>query len=91
MPIVHKELGYLAKPSVGGRAGNPPLFGESAKDGAHHIAGAYSAKARAKCGVAFYKVLKMVRTCNLVDALRQELMVRQAFHIFEMNGASNAT
>jgi hypothetical protein len=70
------------------------LFGESAKDGAHHIAGAYSAKARAKCGVAFYKAKDVGAqyNCNLVDALRQELMVRQAFHIFEMNvGASNAT
>lgn len=88
-------IGYLAKPSVGGRAGNPPLFGESAKDGAHHIAGAYSAKARAKMWRGVLQIAKDVGAqynCNLVDALRQELMVRQAFHIFEMNvGASTAT
>jgi hypothetical protein len=60
------------------------LFGESAKDGAHHIAGAYSAKARAN-GRGVLQMLKMwgaQYNCNLVDALRQELMVRQAFHIF---------
>lgn len=88
-------IGYLAQPSVGGRAGNPPLFGESAKDGAHHIPGAYSAKARAKMWRGVLQIAKDVGAqynYNLVDALRQELMIRQAFHIFEMNvGASNAT
>ena len=75
-------------PSVAGRAGNPPLFGDSDKDGKTHISGAYSAKARASMwkGVIdisndverFYKV-------KIAQELRKELMIRQSFHIFEMN------
>ncbi len=81
-------IGYLANPSVAGRAGNPPLFGDSEKDGGSHVSGSYSAKARAKMweGVldigkdvgAFYNV-------EIENELRQELMIRQSFHVFEMN------
>lgn len=81
-------IGYLENPSVGGRSGNPPLFGDSEKDGASHISGAYSAKGRAKMwnGVlnigndvgSFYNI-------KIEEALRQELMIRQSFHVFEMN------
>lgn len=81
-------IGYLAFPSVGGRAGNPPLFGESAKDGIVHTPGAYSAKGRAsmwKGVLAIGTDVGKLYHINLVDDLRRELMIRQAFHVFEMN------
>jgi glycosyltransferase involved in cell wall biosynthesis len=81
-------IGYLANPSVGGRAGNPPLFGESAKDGNLHIPGAYSAKARAKMWKGVLDIGQDVgeqHDINLIDGLKEELEVRQCFHIFEMN------
>jgi hypothetical protein len=58
------------------------LFGESAKD-RRHMPELIRRKPENGCGVL--QVLKMSGAqynCNLVDALRQELMVRQAFHIF---------
>lgn len=81
-------IGYLSMPSVAGRTGNSPLFGDSDKDGKTHISGAYSAKGRASMwkGVIdisddverFYKV-------KIAQELRKELMIRQSFHVFEMN------
>ena len=88
-------IGYLGFPSVAGRAGNPPLFGESAKDGILHIPGAYSAKGRASMWKGVLDIGTDVGkqyNINLVDELRQELMIRQACHVFEMNvGVSKFT
>lgn len=81
-------IGYLADPSVGGRAGNPPLFGESAKDGNLHIPGAYSAKARAAMWKGVLDIgndVGKIYNIELAEELRKELMIRQSFHVFEMN------
>lgn len=88
-------IGYLLMPTVAGRAGNPPLFGESVKDGNLHIQGAYSAKARATMWKGVLDIGQDVGTeynINLVNELRKELMIRQSFHVFEMNvGVSKIT
>lgn len=88
-------IGYLAKPSVGGRAGNPPLFGESEKDGDMHIPGAYSVKGRAKMWKGVLDIAKDAENhykIKIFEEIRKELMIRQSFHIFEMNvGVSKNT
>jgi glycosyltransferase involved in cell wall biosynthesis len=86
-------IGYLKSPTVGGRTGNPPLFGSASKESEVHIPGAYSAKGRAKMWKSVLEIANFVGKkyrINLVDGLRKELMTRQAFHVFEMNvGASS--
>lgn len=88
-------IGYLANPSVGGRAGNPPLFGNSEKDGELHIPGSYSAKGRASMWKGVLDIGKDVGdlyNIELREELRKELMIRQSFHVFEMNaGVSKET
>ncbi|MFC0078880.1 glycosyltransferase [Flavobacterium procerum] len=88
-------IGYLANPSVGGRAGNPPLFGNSDKDGNLHIPGSYSAKGRASMWKGVLDIGKDVGNLyniEIREELRQELMIRQSFHVFEMNvGVSKET
>ncbi|MBO9582987.1 MAG: glycosyltransferase family 2 protein [Flavobacterium sp.] len=88
-------IGYLANPSVGGRAGNPPLFGNSEKDGHLHIPGTYSARGRASMWKGVLDIGKDVGNLyniEIQEELRQELMIRQSFHVFEMNvGASKET
>lgn len=90
-----KGIGYIAKPCVGARTGNPPLFGESEKDSNVHIPGSYSAEGRAAMWSGILKIAKdvgNVYNVNLIDGLRHELMTRQSFHVFEMNaGADKAT
>lgn len=85
-------IGYLKSPTVGGRTGNPPLFGSASKESEVHIPGAYSAKGRAKMWKSVLEIAEDVGkkySFNLVDDLRAELMIRQSFHVFEMNvGAS---
>lgn len=81
-------IGYLANPSVGGRAGNPPLFGNSEKHGNVHVPGSYSAKGRALMWKGVLDIGKDVGdhyNIKLHEELQRELMVRQSFHVFEMN------
>jgi hypothetical protein len=63
------------------------LFGESAKDGGIILPELIRRKPEPNVVWRFTsaKDVGAQYNCNLVDALRQELMVRQAFHIFEMN------
>lgn len=85
-------IGYISKPIVGARTGNPPMFGDSEKDGTLHIPGAYSAKGRASMWAGVLKIGKNVGekyNVNLYDSLRNELMIRQSFHVFEMNVGVN--
>jgi len=85
-------IGYISKPIVGARTGNPPMFGNSEKDGTLHIPGLYSAKGRASMWAGVLKIGKNVGekyNVNLYDSLRNELMVRQSFHVFEMNVGVN--
>ncbi|MBB4800835.1 glycosyltransferase involved in cell wall biosynthesis [Flavobacterium nitrogenifigens] len=88
-------IGYLANPSVGGRAGNPPLFGNSKKDGDFHVPGSYTAKGRASMWKGVLDIGKDVGklyNIELHEELRKELMIRQSFHVFEMNvGVSKET
>ncbi|WP_128414928.1 MULTISPECIES: glycosyltransferase family 2 protein [unclassified Flavobacterium] len=90
-----KGIGYLSKPSVGGRGGNPPLFGDSQKDGQIHVSGMYSTKGRAKMWKGVLDIAKDVQDLykiEIAEELRKELMIRQSFHVFEMNvGASKDT
>ena len=81
-------IGYLNAPTVGGRTGNPPLFGLSSKDGEVHVPGSYSAKGRGKMWKGVLDISKNVGELYSIDLytdVRKELMIRQSFHIFEMN------
>jgi glycosyltransferase involved in cell wall biosynthesis len=88
-------IGYLQTPTVAGRSGNPPLFGDSEKDGVVHTQGSYSAKGRASMWKGVLDIAKDVGAfynIELAEDVRQELMIRQSFHVFEMNvGVSRKT
>jgi hypothetical protein len=88
-------IGYIAKPCVAARTGNPPLFGESERDSKVHIPGSYSAEGRASMWAGVLIIAREVGQqygINLIDGLKQELSGRQSFHVFEMNaGADKAT
>jgi len=82
-------IGYLSKPTIGGRAGNPPLFGESGAE--HHVPGAYSAKGRASMWRGVLDIANDLGNLYRIDLktdLKRELTVRQSFHIFEMNAGT---
>jgi hypothetical protein len=87
-------IGYIAKPTVGGRSGNVPLFGAAASEKAVHIPGAYTPKGRARMWASVLRIAEDVGTrmgVDLVDEIRRELEVRQCFHVFEMYaGASRS-
>ena len=81
-------IGYLKSPTVGGRTGNPPLFGSSKSESEIHIPGAYSAKGRAKMWKSVLDISQDIGETYKVDIykdLKKELMVKQSFHVFEMN------
>jgi len=81
-------IGYIAKPTVAARIGNPPMFGESEKDKKAHIPGSYSPKGRATMWKGVLDIGRNIgktHNINLYEPLRNELMVRQSFHVFEMN------
>lgn len=80
-------IGYLENPSVAGRAGNPPLFGTSDKNSLH-TPGSYTAKGRAAMWKGVLDIAENVGKQYQIDLLteiRNELMIRQSFHVFEMN------
>tara|TARA_R110000868_G_scaffold111489_1_gene301032 strand:- start:5916 stop:6941 length:1026 start_codon:yes stop_codon:yes gene_type:complete len=85
-------IGYLKNPIVGGRAGNPPLFGSAANESEVHVPGSYSSKGRTTMWKSILDISQDVGDIykiNLYDDIRKELMIRQSFHVFEMNvGAS---
>ncbi len=91
----NNAIGYLENPTVGGRTGNPPLFGDSEKDSDVHVSGVYSAKGRAKMWKGVLDIAKDAESfynVKIFEEVRKELMIRQSFHIFEMNvGASKNT
>ncbi|WP_343328187.1 glycosyltransferase family A protein [Polaribacter staleyi] len=81
-------IGYLNRPTVGGRTGNPPLFGSATSESEIHVPGAYSAKGRAKMWKSVLEISQDIGTKYKVDIykdLKKELMVKQSFHVFEMN------
>ncbi|MGV8813329.1 MAG: glycosyltransferase family 2 protein [Gelidibacter sp.] len=81
-------IGYLSLPTVGGRTGNPPLFGVASKESSVHIPGSYSAKGRAKMWKSVLEISQDVENEYNVDLftdLKRELMIKQSFHVFEMS------
>ncbi|TAM20946.1 MAG: glycosyltransferase family 2 protein [Nevskiaceae bacterium] len=85
-------IGYIAKPIVGGRTGNPPMFGSANSEVGSHIPGSYTANSR---GVMWAGVLMICADIgnqykvDLTTSVRRELTVRQSFHIFEMNASAS--
>jgi abequosyltransferase len=86
-------IGYIATPIAGGRADNPPLFGMSTNESAVHVPGGYTAKGRAKMWASVLTIARDIGSqygIDLLSGIRSELMVRQSFHIFEMNAGNNS-
>lgn len=87
-----RGIGYVATPIVGGRADNPPMFGTADDDRGVHVPGSYTAKGRAKMWQGAMDIASKVGAVNGVDLLsdmRNELEVRQSFHVFEMNAGAS--
>jgi len=83
-------IGYLSECPIAGRADNPPLFGEAGASG--HIPGSYSAKGRADMWRGVLTIAGDVGPIydqDLKSDLKAELMVRQSFHVFEMNASAS--
>ncbi|WP_421184642.1 glycosyltransferase [Aeromonas enteropelogenes] len=81
-------IGYISTPIIGGRADNPPMFGQSEDDKEFHVPGSYSAKGRARMWQGVLDIAKEIddsRGVNLTTEIKRELRVRQSFHVFEMN------
>lgn len=86
-------IGYISTPIVGGRADNPPMFGQSEDDKEFHIPGSYSAKGRARMWRGVLDITRDIdesRGTDLTTDIRKELCVRQSFHVFEMNAGQPA-
>jgi hypothetical protein len=80
-------IGYISRVIVGGRVGNPPLFGSASAENDVHIPGAYTPKGRAAMWAAVLQIAQDIGTrfnVDLTTDMRKELEVRQSFHIFEM-------
>lgn len=80
-------IGYIGKPIVGSRVGNPPLFGAAASEKGLHVPGSYTPKGRAEMWASVLRIADDVGRefgVDLRSALKTELEVRQSFHIFEM-------
>lgn len=86
-----KGIGYISTPIAAGRAGNPPMFGSSDNEKSVHVPGAYTAAGRAKMWQGVLDIVADVQkkfNVDLMSNIKRELMVRQSFHIFEMNSGS---
>lgn len=80
-------IGYVAAPTVGARAGNPPLFGAADVEKNIFQAGRYSPKARAYMWASVMQICADVGKAECVDLLsdvRRDLKSRMSFHVFEM-------
>lgn len=80
-------IGYISKTIVGSRVGNPPLFGSAVSEKDAHVPGSYTPKGRAKMWASVVQIARDVGEqtgVNLHEGVRNELKVRQSFHIFEM-------
>lgn len=80
-------IGYVAVPTVGARAGNPPLFGAADAEKNIFQAGRYSPKARAHMWASVMQICADVGRAEGVDLLsdvRKDLKSRMSFHVFEM-------
>lgn len=80
-------IGYISAAIVGGRAGNPPLFGSADNEKDAHVPGSYRPKGRAKMWAGLLRISKDVDALGhhgLYKSISDEIAGRQAFHIFEM-------
>jgi Glycosyl transferase family 2 len=85
-------IGYISREIVGSRAGNPPLFGSASTERDVHVPGSYTPQGRAKMWAGVLTVAEDVGTkfgIKLLPAIKEELKVRQSFHIFEMMAGSS--
>lgn len=86
-----KGIGYISTPIAAGRAGNPPMFGAADNEKSVHVPGAYTASGRAKMWKGVLSIVSDVQNrfgFNLIADIKRELMIRQSFHIFEMNAGA---
>jgi abequosyltransferase len=80
-------IGYISKPIVASRAGNPPLFGSASPERSVHVPGAYTPKGRADMWASVLRIAEDVGRSYGIDlrsAIKIELEVRQSIHVFEM-------
>ncbi|SUB83275.1 N-glycosyltransferase [Pragia fontium] len=92
MAYCEDGIGYISEPIVGGRADNPPMFGNSHDDKELHVPGSYTAKGRAAMWRGVLQIADSVGkkyNRDLSSSLKRELMVRQSFHVFEMNAGQS--
>jgi len=90
--FIGEGIGYISKPIIGGRADNPPMFGQAADDKEVHVPGSYTARGRAAMWRGVLKIAKSVGEGSKIDLytpLKHELTTRQSFHIFEMNAGQS--
>ncbi|MCZ2497707.1 glycosyltransferase [Xylophilus sp. Kf1] len=87
MAFYGEGIGYISTALVGGRTGNPPLFGASASETEVHVPGAYRPKGRAAMWRGVLRIagdLQLLKGLPVTGEIRRELDVHQSFHIFEM-------
>jgi glycosyltransferase involved in cell wall biosynthesis len=80
-------IGYMSTPTVGARAGNPPLFGAAEAEKKVFQVGRYSPKARAYMWSSVMRIcddVGKVEGVNLLSDIQKDLMSRMSFHVFEM-------
>lgn len=85
-------IGFISTPIIGGRADNPPMFGNEADDKDLHVPGSYTARGRAAMWKGVLDIATRVGERNNIDlltSLKHELTTRQSFHIFEMNAGQS--
>jgi glycosyltransferase involved in cell wall biosynthesis len=86
LAYIEKGIGYLSTSPIGGRAANPPLFGNAKAEESVHKPGGYAPKARAKMWSSILKISNELGLANSIDVLsdvKKELGRRQSFHVFE--------
>jgi glycosyltransferase involved in cell wall biosynthesis len=85
-------IGYIARPVVAARAGNPPLFGSATCEKDVHVPGSYTPKGRAKMWKSVIRITSEIGAehgFELASGIRQELAVRSSFLVFEALAGSD--
>lgn len=86
LAYMERGIDYLASSTIGGRASNPPLFGNAKVEQGVHKPGSYTPKARAKMWSSVLLIsaeLGVEKSINIIDDIKKELSERQSFHVFE--------
>jgi glycosyltransferase involved in cell wall biosynthesis len=85
--FLQSGIGYIAKPIVGARVGNVPLFGAAQSESSEHTQGRYTAVSR---GAMWRSILRIAQEVgdqygvDILSSVRYELTTRMSFHLFEM-------